>query len=147
MTFLVKRYFTATISSFILISASLFGSCTEFGLSLFEHSFVAQSTTTIHECDLSPEEKTIYNQLGPVYKKIYLDALTDDQRQRVVIYVHRGLSPFDAINVILRAEQRRIESNRRSRRTLTPGERAALKPVRKRSGEITGFLKQEVISE
>lgn len=143
MTSLVNRYFTAVVSSFILISAGLSGACTEFGLSLFEHPVIAQSEDSISESDLSPEEKTVYNQLGPVYKKIYLHALTEDMRHRVVIYVCRGLSPFEAINVILRAEERRTESSGRKKRTLTPGERAALKPNRYRKGDITGFLKSE----
>ena len=84
---------------------------------------------------LSVEEKTVYHQLGPVYQKIYLFALTAEMRRRVVIYVCRGLTAFEAVNVILRAEQRKFESVKQ-KRTLTPCERSIMQ--KKRSVDVTG---------
>ena len=108
----------------------------EFGLSMLEGAFVlAEQTEPSETTKLSPEEQIIYNQLGPVYQKIFLYALTSDMRHRVVIYVCRGLNPFEAINVILRAEQRKYESGK-VKRPFTPSERAAMQ--KKRSTEITG---------
>ncbi len=138
MTFLANRYFKAIATSFILIGTGLFGSCTEFGLSLFEAPLIASEEPVIDQDDLTDQERIVYNQLGPVYRRIFLYALTNDQRRRVVIYVCRGLTPFEAVNVVLRAEQRKMESGRNSRRTLTPGERAALGPSQRKHDDVTG---------
>lgn len=138
MTFLVNRYVYTFVLSFILIGAGLYGSCTEFGLSLFEPSLIAADVTSTDADDLSSEERTVYNSLGPVYQRIYLHALSNDMRHRVVIYVCRGLTPFEAVNVILRAEQRKYESGRHGKRTLSPGERAALHRYRHKRHNTTG---------
>jgi len=55
---------------------------------------------------LPSEEQQVYHQLGPLYQKIYLNVLNDEERHRVVVYTKRGLNPFDAVNVILRREER-----------------------------------------
>ncbi len=55
---------------------------------------------------LPAEEKQAYHQLGPLYQKIYLYVLNDEERHRVVVYLCRGLSGYEAINTILRAEER-----------------------------------------
>ena len=56
---------------------------------------------------LPADEKQVYHQLGPLYQKIYLQVLNDEERHRVVVYIHRGLNGFDAINIILRSEERK----------------------------------------
>ncbi len=136
MTFSVKRLILGIFFCSTLTMTGLFGACSEFGLSFFEQSFAYNEENqekVIEAEDLSPEEKTVYGELGPVYKKIYLYALTSEMRRRVVIYVCRGLNAYEAINVILRAEQRRGESGTR-KKVISPGERAATYqkgPVRK----------------
>ncbi len=115
----------------------LSGPPTEFGLSMLEGAFVLADETEPNEvAQLSGEEQTVYRQLGPIYQKIFLYALTSDMRHRVVIYVCRGLNPFEAVNVILRAEQRKYESGK-AKRNFTPSERAAMQN-RRPAPDITG---------
>ena len=137
MIFSVKKVFLSVCLFPALLVAGSIGPCTEYGLSLFEHSLsYAQDQALEGEDNLCQEEKIVYDQLGPLYKKIYIFALTDEMRRRVVIYVCRGLTPFEAINVILRAEQRKFESTGR-KRSLSPRDRAMMKD-RSCTKEMTG---------
>lgn len=80
--------------------------------------------------DISPDtlledERAIYDRLGPIYQKIYLYAFNNEERQRVVVYVSRGLDPLEAINTILRVEERKYKRSLPPQRSLTPAERSA----------------------
>jgi len=72
---------------------------------------------------ITTDEKAIYDELGPIYQKIYLYAFSDEQRKRIIVYVSNGLTPYDAMNVILRVEERRQKRNFPQKR-LSPAERA-----------------------
>ena len=74
---------------------------------------------------LDIKEQRIYYKLGPMYQKIYLNVLTDRQRHMVVIFVRRGVTPYQAINSILKVEERRIENTGKKKR-VSPGERAMM---------------------
>lgn len=76
------------------------------GVNLKEELLLIESSHEVSIESLPLEEKQVYHQLGPLYQKIYLYALNDEERHRVVVYVRRGLSSFEAINTILRAEER-----------------------------------------
>lgn len=77
------------------------------------------------ENGLSQEEATVYQQLGPIYQKIYLYAFNDEERHRTVVYINRGLNPYEAIDTILRTEKRSYETNH-PKKNLSPAERAEL---------------------
>ena len=88
------------------------------------------SMWTPHEVsieNLQPEEKQIYHQLGPLYQRIYLDAFNDEERHRVVVYVRRGLSVFDAMNTLLRADERQYiqKQNPKNNNSVVPSERSS----------------------
>lgn len=90
----------------------------------------------VPDCLLKDERK-IYDQLLPIYQNIYLQAFDNEQRQRVVLYVHRGLDPYDAINIILNVEHRKYQGVQPKRRGLTPAERSAT--LRSPKKEILGL--------
>tara|TARA_Y100001970_G_C13904692_1_gene685464 strand:- start:66 stop:440 length:375 start_codon:yes stop_codon:yes gene_type:complete len=72
---------------------------------------------------LPESEQSVYQRLGEIYQKIYLYALNDEERHRVVVYIRRGLNPYEAINTILRSEERRYNA-RQPRQSLSPAERS-----------------------
>lgn len=76
---------------------------------------------------LPSDQKQVYHQLGPLYQKIYLCALNDEERHRVVVYVRRGVSCFEAINIILRAEERKFQGkpNTEENKPTRPSDRGA----------------------
>lgn len=75
--------------------------------------------------DLPNAEQQVYQQLGPLYQKIYLYALNDEERHRVVVYMTRGLTAYDAINTILRAEERQSISKqpKQPNKSIAPSDR------------------------
>ncbi|MBM3192858.1 MAG: hypothetical protein FJZ59_01330 [Chlamydiae bacterium] len=75
--------------------------------------------------NLPSDQIQVYHQLGPLYQKIYLYALNDEERHRVVVYVRRGVSCFEAINIILRREERKFHGtpNLEENRPVKPTER------------------------
>jgi hypothetical protein len=74
---------------------------------------------------LPSDQQQVYHQLGPLYQNIYLYALNDEERHRVVVYVRRGVSSFEAINIILRAEERKFQGkpNTQPNRSTRPSDR------------------------
>ena len=56
---------------------------------------------------LPADQQQVYHELGPLYQKIYLFALNDEERHRVVVYTRRGVTAFEAMNIILRVEERK----------------------------------------
>lgn len=74
--------------------------------------------------DLPLDQQQVYHQLGPLYQRIYLYALNDEERHRVVVYTRRGLSNFEAINTILRNEERRYD-NPNENKSIAPSDRTA----------------------
>ncbi len=71
---------------------------------------------------LDSKERAVYDQLGPIYQKIFLFALNDEERHRVAIYTKRGLYPYEAVDVILRSERRKCDNPQEGRQA--PAERA-----------------------
>lgn len=97
----------------LLIPYSLFGTCPP------PTPEIAPSEEMVNQ--LTEKEKRVYNQLGPIYRKVYL-TFTPEQKKRVVVYTQRGINPYDSINSVLRVEQREYEKLHRKK--LTPRERA-----------------------
>jgi hypothetical protein len=83
--------------------------------------FIESSQKLTYE-NLPPAQKEVYNQLGPLFQKIYINVLNEEERQRVLLYVKRGVSPFEAIQVILRAEERKY-FKQREKKSLSPSQR------------------------
>jgi hypothetical protein len=87
--------------------------------------FIENSQRADYE-KLPSSQKGVFNQLGPLYQKIYLYALNDEERARVVIYIQRGVNPYEAINVILRAEERKY-ARRKQNQSISPSQRGEAK--------------------
>ena len=77
--------------------------------------------------DLAEDQKQVYHKLGPLYKKIYLYALDSEERHRVIVYIKRGISPYEAINIILRPEERAYAQKRGSK-NIPPSDRHTISP-------------------
>ncbi len=76
--------------------------------------------------DLLPsDQQQVYHQLGPLYQKIYLYAFNPEERHRVVVYVRKGISYFEAMNIILRAEERKYAAQEGSppNKSIAPSDR------------------------
>lgn len=86
---------------------------------------------------LLDDERKIFDQLGPIYQKIYLFAFNNEQRQRVVHYVNGGLDPYDAVNIIVNVEQRKHKQCLPKKRSLTPAERSTTRRLPRK--EILGL--------
>lgn len=77
---------------------------------------------------LKDSEKKIYDSLGTTYKKIYLFALNNEERCRVVALVKRGLDPHAAINSILRSDYRKQMRQQKKQKALSPAARSLAVP-------------------
>ena len=86
---------------------------------------------------LTKDEMIVYNQLGPVYKKIYLYVLNDEERGRVVFHVKRGLDPYNSINTIISVEQRKA-SRSNIKNGLSPAERSGA--LFNKPSKVLGFI-------
>ncbi len=83
----------------------------------------SEQLKTVHE--LPTSEQQVYQRLGPLYQKIYLYAFNNEERHRVIVYMSRGLTPYEAINTILRAEDRKYSKAPPKGKSITPSERSA----------------------
>ena len=77
---------------------------------------------------LPPEEQHVYQELGPLYQKIYLCLFTEEERHQVVVYTTRGLTSYEAINVLLRAEERKY-AKKPATQKVVPSKRSQSKPA------------------
>ena len=95
-------------------------------VSLSEEIFYMVSSHEISIENFPADEQQVYHQLGPLYQKIYLYAFADEERHRVVVYMSRGLSAYDAMNTILRAEARQYtnKKNPKNNKSIPPSDRA-----------------------
>jgi hypothetical protein len=97
-----------------------------------EDPIFIESSQKLNYENLPPAQKEVYNQLGPLFQKIYLFAFNDEERQRVVLYVKKGVSPFEAIQVILRTEERKY-LKKKEKKTLSPSQRVESNSLDNRS--------------
>lgn len=77
---------------------------------------------------LKDPEKKVYDALGATYKKIYLFALNNEERWRVVSLVKKGLDPHAAINSILRSDYRKQMRQQKKQKALSPAARSIIVP-------------------
>ncbi len=77
--------------------------------------------------DLTEDQKQVYHKLGPLYQKIYLYVLNTEERHRVIVYIKRGVSPYEAINTILRPEER-AHTQKRGSKPIAPSDRHTISP-------------------
>ncbi|MBS0585940.1 MAG: hypothetical protein JSR76_06545 [Verrucomicrobia bacterium] len=119
---ILNRRLLTTIFLPILLCASLLEPAPEIVKS--ENSSPIQQRETMSEEKLSLQERALYDQLGPIYQKIYLFALSEEERYRASVYVSRGLCPYAAVDVILRTERRKCESTYSSVPKAPPADRA-----------------------
>lgn len=80
---------------------------------------------------LKEPEKKIYDLLGATYRKIYLFVLNNEERNRVVILVRRGLDAHVAINSILRSAYRKQMRSQKKQKELSPAARSLTTPPKK----------------
>jgi hypothetical protein len=73
---------------------------------------------------LPKSEQQVYHQLGPLYQKIYLYAFTNEERHRVLVYISRGLTPYESINTILRTEDRKYSKPAPKGKSISPSDRS-----------------------
>lgn len=74
---------------------------------------------------LDHQEREIYNKLTPTYQRIFLYALSHDQRNKVVYFVAHGKTPHEAINFLLNKESGLSPRKPTKKQpALTPAERA-----------------------
>lgn len=85
----------------------------------------SHSETNDYVDSLTNAEKRIYDALSPLYQKIFLYALDDEQRLRVVVYTNRGLSPFESVDVILRSNKRQNDQSN-GKKPNSPAKRAVI---------------------
>jgi hypothetical protein len=112
--------FTATLPFYVWMGSSLFFASAPIG----GGEVVCVEDTSKQ---LSAEEKAIYTNLGPIYQKIYLFALNSEERGRVALYVRRGQTAYEAIDVILRSEERKYLRQHPKKTYQSPAEKATAK--------------------
>jgi len=102
------------------------------GMFLFDPSgekqeIVLAAETAVNPSSLTAEEQAIYNNLGAIYQKIYILALNSEERTRVALYVRRGQTPYEAIDVILRSEERKYLRAHPKKTYQSPADKATAK--------------------
>ena len=115
------------------LCAHLTEPCPEAQAGNYEESHYEDRSPALQDIDqLDRDKKSVYYKLGPVYQKIFLYALNDEQKHRVVMYVHRGIDPYEAVDVILRTEQRKHmraigkEKLSPAEKSISPGKRSEI---------------------
>ena len=64
-----------------------------------------------HPDRLSVDERRVYYMLSPLYQRVYLYALDDDQREMVTVFERRGENPYSAIDNILKRDRKRSDKS------------------------------------
>ena len=62
-----------------------------------------------HPDRLSVDQKHVYYMLSPLYQRMFLYGLDDDQREMVTVFEKRGENPYQAIDNILRRDRKRSD--------------------------------------
>jgi hypothetical protein len=106
--------------------------CIGSGMFLFDPSgekkeIVLVAEAAVNPSNLSEEGKMVYMNLGPIYQKIYILALSSEERTRVNAYVRRGQTPYEAIDTILRSEERKYLRAHPKKIYQSPAEKATAK--------------------
>ncbi len=70
----------------------------------------------VHPDHLTPDQQVVFDILSPLYKRIYLYALDEDQKEMVAVFQSRGENPYHVIdNILLRDRERNdADMNRQS---------------------------------
>ncbi|OGN62895.1 MAG: hypothetical protein A3F09_00150 [Chlamydiae bacterium RIFCSPHIGHO2_12_FULL_49_11] len=72
----------------------------------------------------APEDEVV-QKLSPMYQKVYIYALDDQQKKQVTAFTKKGQSPYAAIDAILARNRKANEKD--PSKNLTPAERAMKK--------------------
>ena len=62
-----------------------------------------------HPDRLSTDEKHVYYMLSPLYQRIFLYGLDDDQREMITVFEKRGENPYQAIDNLLRRDRKKAD--------------------------------------
>jgi hypothetical protein len=62
-----------------------------------------------HPDRLSVDEQHVYYMLSPLYQRIFLYGLDDDQREMITVFEKRGENPYQAIDNLLRRDRKKAD--------------------------------------
>lgn len=104
---------------------TFFAACAFFGASLFATQSNGSSTqaepSKMHKAQLnhvdslSREQRNLMYQLSPKYQRIYLNVLTEDERDKVADRYRKGENPYKAIDYILEKDRKKNFSSCKGR--------------------------------
>lgn len=60
--------------------------------------------------ELPSDQKRVLMMLSPLYKRIYLYALSEEQREMVAVFNKRGENPFRAIDNIMKRDRKKYDN-------------------------------------
>lgn len=83
--------------------------CLSFGALVFAQRVQQESQGPFLE-GLPPDQKAMVERLSPLYQKIYIYALSCDQKEAIVVFYRRGENPYTAIDNILKRDRKRHDS-------------------------------------
>ena len=89
-----------------------------------------------HPDRLPDDQRHVLFMLSPLYQRIYLYALDDDEREMVAVFEKRGENPYQVIDNILKRDRRLSDPSMRNR--LSPAEKR-----RKRSQQAKYIISEE----